>query len=272
MFTAKRLVPGLAVAIGLLAASPSHEARAQSVGGRPWLGVALENDSQGVRVGHVTRGSPADAAGVREGDHLRRVAGAVVSQASDVIRAVAANAVGDRIQIELTRGQGTQKVGAVLAGFPSQDELVRMDLVGAAAPTWRDTQAVAGAFPSSVAAMRGHVVLLDFWATWCGPCRVSIPKLEALQARYGAQGLSVIGISTEDAADVALFAQRMGMHYGVGVDPHGATTRTYSVFSLPTLVVIDRAGTVRDVAIGYDPSASLDTTVKALLAEPSPAP
>ncbi len=202
----------------------------------------MENDSQGVRVGHVTRGSPADAAGVREGDHLRRVAGAVVSQASDVIRAVAANAVGDRIQIELTRGQGTQKVGAVLAGFPSQDELVRMDLVGASAPTWRDTQAVAGAFPSSVAAMRGHVVLLDFWATWCGPCRVSIPKLEALQARYGAQGLSVIGISTEDAADVALFAQRMGMHYGVGVDPHGATTRTYSVFSLPTLVVIDRPG------------------------------
>lgn len=267
-----RLVIGLAVFSGILLPTPGREARAQSAGARPWLGVALEVDAHGVRVGHVTRGSPAEAAGVREGDRLVRVAGVTVSQPADVVRAVAANGVGDRIQIELDRGQTTQRAQAVLAPFPSQDELVRMDLVGSPAPAWRDTQAVSGSFPASVAGMRGHVVLLDFWATWCGPCRVSIPKLEALQSRYGAQGLSVVGISTEDPADVALFAQRMSMHYAVGVDPRGATTRAYSVFSLPTLVVIDKTGKVRDVAIGYDPSASLDALVRTLLAEPNPAP
>ena len=117
------------------------------------------------------------------------------------------------------------------------------------------------------------MVLLDFWATWCAPCRVAIPKLDALQARYGAQGLSVLGVSTEDAQDVATFTQRMTMRYGVAVDKHAQTTRSYGVASLPTLVVIDKRGVVRDVAIGFDPGsdARLDATVRSLLAEPAPA-
>src|SRR5208283_4177437 len=233
MITPQRLAVGLAVLGGLLCATPAGDARAQSTAGRPWLGLTMDVDSQGVRVGHVIHGSPADAAGMHEGDHLVRVAGTSIAKAADVVHAVAALAVGDRVQIEFTRGRGTQTAQAVLAPFPSQDEMVRMDLVGAPAPVWKDTQVVSGVFPAALAALRGHVVLLDFWATWCAPCRVSIPKLEALQSRYGAQGLSVVGISTEDPADVALFAQRMSMHYGVGADPHGATTRAYGVFSLP---------------------------------------
>jgi thiol-disulfide isomerase/thioredoxin len=276
MITAQRIAVGLAVLGALVGATPSGDAQAQPAAVRPWLGLAMDADAQGVRVGHVIRGSPADLAGMHEGDHLVRVAGTPVARASDVVQAVAALAVGDHVQIEFTRGGGpaSQTAQAVLAAFPSQDQMVRMDLVGAPAPAWKDTQGVAGMFPASLAALRGHVVLLDFWATWCAPCRVSIPKLEDLQSRYGAQGLSVVGISTEDPADVTLFTQRMSMHYGVGTDPHGATTRAYSVFSLPTLVVIDKAGKVRDVSVGYDPNggASLEATVKALLAEPAPAP
>src|SRR5580698_8483731 len=136
MITARRLAVGLALLVGLLGA-PSDDEEAQSSTPRPWLGVAMDKDAQGVRVGHVIRGSPADAAGMREGDHLVRVAGTQVGQASDVIHAVAALSIGDHIQIELTRGQGTQKVQVVLAAFPSQDEMVRMDLVGAPAPAWK---------------------------------------------------------------------------------------------------------------------------------------
>ena len=169
--------------------------RAPVAGGRAWT----PTPAQGVRVGHVIRGSPAEAAGVREGDRLVRVAGAASARPRrrpsgrrECMSAIASrsSSAGARARRRPTR---------VLAAFPSQDELVRMDLVGVPAPVWKDPQAVSGAFPSSVAAMRGHVVLLDFWATWCAPCRVVIPKLEALQARYGAQGLSVLGVSTEDA-------------------------------------------------------------------------
>lgn len=100
-----------------------------------------------------------------------------------------------------------------------------------------------------------------------------MPKLGALQARYGAQGLDVLGVSTEDAQDVALFAQHMDVRYAIAVDKHAQTTRSYGVVSLPTLVVIDKRGIVRDVAVGYDSSedARLESSVRSLLAERAPA-
>jgi thiol-disulfide isomerase/thioredoxin len=260
--------PGIAVLL-------SADAAAQPADVRPWLGVAMDADEpgQGVRVGHVIRGSPAEKAGLREGDRILRVAADRVVRGQDVVRAVAAYPVGAAVDIGYLRAGKEQSARATLAAMPAQDEIVRMDLVGSFAPTWKDVESVSGSFPPSIATLRGHVVLLDFWATWCGPCRVVIPKLGALAARYGAQGLDVLGVSTEDAQDVALFAQRMDVKYAVAIDKHAETTRSYGVVSLPTLVVIDKRGVVRDVAVGYDSSedARLESSVRALLAERPPA-
>jgi thiol-disulfide isomerase/thioredoxin len=261
------------------AALVATDAAAQAPVGRPWLGVAMDRDSQGsqgmggVRVGHVVRRSPADLAGIHDGDRLVRVAGASVTRGADVIQAVAGNAVGDAVDVAFVRGGKQQSARVTLAPYPSQDDMMRMDLVGNSAPAWSDVQGVSGAFPSSLGALRGRVVVLDFWATWCGPCRIIAPKLGDLQARYGAQGLSVLGVSTEDAQDVARYAQQMAIRYAVAVDKNAATTRSYGVFSLPTLVVIDKRGVVRDVSIGYDPGESvrLESAVRNLLAEATPA-
>jgi thiol-disulfide isomerase/thioredoxin len=263
-------------AVGEVVALAPSVASAQTVDARPWLGIAMENDAQapGVRVGHVVRGSPADKAGLREGDRVLRVGGATVSRGADIVHAVGGHAVGEIVEVAFTRAGQPQAARVTLAPFPSQDDMMRMDLVGSFAPTWKDVEAVSGSFPQSVGAVRGRVVLLDFWATWCAPCRVVIPKLDALQARYGAQGLTVLGVSTEDTADVATFTQRMAMRYGVAVDKHAQTTRSYGVVSLPTLVVIDKRGVVRDVSVGYDSGADarLEAMVRSLLAEPAAAP
>jgi thiol-disulfide isomerase/thioredoxin len=228
--------------------------------------------SSGVRIGHVVRGSPGDRAGLREGDRIVRVASTRVSRGADVVRTVAGHAVGDAIDVVLVRAGTEQTVRATLGPYPSQDDMLRMDLVGAFAPSWKNTEAVSGAFPSSLASLRGRVVLVDFWATWCGPCRVVIPELGALQTRLGAQGLTVLGVSTEEAQDVAEFARRMAVPYPIAVDKHAETTRAYGVVSLPTLVVIDKRGVVRDVSVGYDPGeeSRLEATVRTLLAEPPP--
>lgn len=257
------------------AVSFSGDARAQQVDARPWLGVAMDApdpQNPGVRVGHVVRSSPADKAGIHDGDRVVRIASTRVARSTDVVRAVSAFSVGDTVEIAFVRGGKEQAVRVTLAAFPSPDDMLRMDLVGASARELKNTQGVSGSFPASVAAMRGHVVLLDFWATWCMPCRVVIPKLGDLQGRFAAQGLNVVGLSTEDAQDVATFAQRIGMRYAVGVDKNAETTRSYGVVSLPTLVVIDKRGVVRDVSVGYDPTedARLETLVKTLLAEAAP--
>jgi peroxiredoxin len=95
-------------------------------------------------------------------------------------------------------------------------------------------------------------------------------NLGALQAQYGARGLSVVGLSTEDSQRVATFARRTSMSYPVASDENAETTRSYGVANLPTVVVIDKHGVVRDVAIGYDTTsaARLEGAVRQLLAEP----
>jgi peroxiredoxin len=95
------------------------------------------------------------------------------------------------------------------------------------------------------------------------------PRLGALRDRYGAQGLAVVGITTDEATLAATTAERTKMRYPSVVDSAGETSRAYGITGLPTLVLIDRAGVVRDVSIGFDPSgdARLEGMIKKLLAE-----
>src|SRR5260370_24250421 len=209
---------GLAALLGLplLGLPVASEARAQPLAmmqARPWLGVSMGSESSagGAGVGHVVRGSPAGRAGIRDGDRIVRVGAAPALRGADVVRAVSGHSVGSVIEIAFVHAGVEHSVRVTLAAFPSQDEMMRMDLVGTFAPTWKDVQAVSGSFPSSIGAFRGKVVLLDFWATWCVPCRVVMPKLGDLQARYGAQGLAVLGVSTEEAHEGALFVRQAAL-------------------------------------------------------------
>jgi peroxiredoxin len=117
-------------------------------------------------------------------------------------------------------------------------------------------------------------VLLAFWATWCGACRMASPRLSDLQVRYGAQGLSVIGLANEEPDEVSPSVTRQQMRYAVGADRKGETSAAYGVASLPSVFIIDKKGVVRDVSVGYDPGreAQVESLLKTLLAEPAPAP
>lgn len=121
------------------------------------------------------------------------------------------------------------------------------------------------------AALPGKVVILDFWATWCGPCVLSIPALQHLHEKYGAQGLVVLGVSMEDQVRVAPFVHDTKMTYLVAAD---SQTRdgfeNYKIESLPTTVVIDKKGNVRATEVGFDPDgteAKLESLIRRLLAE-----
>jgi thiol-disulfide isomerase/thioredoxin len=145
-----------------------------------------------------------------------------------------------------------------------------MDLVGLPAPAFVNAKPMTGA-PQSLAALKGRVVIVDFWASWCGPCRMLAPKLSTLKNRFGAQGLSVVGITSDDAEHAALFAERHGMTYASLVDTGSDTNKAYGIVGLPTVVVIDKKGIVRDVFVGFDPTdTKMEQVVKTLLAEPAP--
>jgi len=235
----------------------------------PWLGVSMDNGSDlGVKVERVVRGSPAERGGLRMGDRIVTVDGARVTVPAQVSRGVAAHKVGDTVTIGVERTGNAISASVVLAPRPSNDDLVKMHLVGAPAPAWKNVTVLSGA-PQSVASLKGKVVLIDFWASWCGPCRLIAPRLGALRDRLGAQGLSVVGVTTDEPELAAQFIEKHQMKYPSVVDKDGDTSRDYGIAGLPTMVLVDKKGVVRDVFVGFDPTgeAKLEATIKKLLAE-----
>jgi len=123
------------------------------------------------------------------------------------------------------------------------------------------------------AAQTGKVVLVDFWATWCPPCRDSIPVLQRLHEKYGGQGLVILGVSNEEPEIVARFVADQRMTYAVAASPSlSDALRKYEVEGLPTTVLIDKQGRVRSFEAGFAPGAGgteakLEALIPKLLAE-----
>ncbi|HEY3595761.1 MAG TPA: redoxin domain-containing protein [Polyangiaceae bacterium] len=269
--TALALVLGASAVLG-----DSRLADAQSAHG--WLGVELDStragaSARGVRVRHTVKSSPAWNAGVRDGDVILRVDQMPAVRPDDVIREVASHAPGSSVRLSLARGAIELALDATLAEMPEADEMLRLDKVGSPAPSWQNLSTVSGALPEGVQALRGRVVLLDFWAAWCVACRMATPKLSSWQAKFGAQGLSVIGITDDPPAEASQGVSSFGMKYaGVGTDTSYVTQRAFGVRALPTIFVIDKRGVIRDVSVGFDPhrEAEIERLLVRLLAESVP--
>lgn len=118
---------------------------------------------------------------------------------------------------------------------------------------------------------RGKVVLLNFWATWCTPCRVEMPAMERLYQRHRTDGFAVFGISLDrqGAAVVGPFAKSFKLTFPIGLDPHMDVAGRYGVVGLPSTFLISRTGSVLAIAVGAREwnSAAAHALVETLLKE-----
>ncbi len=269
----KKTLQLLVLALGLLA---PILAAAQSSG---WLGVglaALEGEEATERglsqpavvVNRVFPLSPASEAGLVVGDVLLSFQGQALEEPTTLVTAVGTTPANTEVELVVLRGGETLTQRVTLQPRPNFEELAVRYLTGSPARPIAARYAQGAEGQVDLSALSGSVVLIDFWATTCGPCLMSIPRLNELQARYAAQGLRVIGISNEDEALVADAIDTFGIQYPIAIDQGEQTGQEYLITAYPTMVVIDRAGTVREVHIGANDLDALDQRIASLLAAP----
>jgi thiol-disulfide isomerase/thioredoxin len=143
---------------------------------------------------------------------------------------------------------------------------------GAAAPAMSALPLGASAPAIELAALRGKVVYVDFWASWCVPCRLSMPRLDALHRKHGARGFTVVGINKDAAvADARRFLERVPVGFLLAQDGSDALAKAFGVKAMPSGYLIDRRGIVRRVHRGFtsETAAALEREIEQLLAEPA---
>jgi cytochrome c biogenesis protein CcmG, thiol:disulfide interchange protein DsbE len=111
---------------------------------------------------------------------------------------------------------------------------------------------VHAASPLDLTSFRGRVVYLDFWASWCGPCKQSFPWMENLKNTYAEQGLEVVAVNLDsDRADADRFLDQFHPTFDVRFDPKGELAEYYEVHGMPSSVLIDRHGMTRFTHVGF---------------------
>ena len=104
----------------------------------------------------------------------------------------------------------------------------------------------------------GDVVLINFWASWCGPCRQEMPHLDALQSKYAGLGFTVLGINVEQDPEAALsMLRQIPVNFPVLLDTDSNVSELYNVDAMPATVLVDREGVIRFMHRGYKPGYEL---------------
>jgi thiol-disulfide isomerase/thioredoxin len=140
-------------------------------------------------------------------------------------------------------------------------------LIGSVGPDFSQ-KAVGGGGQVAFRDLKGKVAIVDFWATWCEPCKKSFPKLQELSTKYGANGFVIVGISEDDESDgIPAFASALGAKFPLAWDKDKAIAGRWKPKSMPSTYIVDRQGTVRFVHLGYrdGEEVAIEKEIKSLL-------
>ncbi len=175
------------------------------------------------------------------------VSGRRTTAVSVWVGVLAVAAVVATLAVTELRTRGTSSIG----GFTVANYRARAEVENTPAPDF-ELPSLEGGSPIALSSFRGHVVVLNFWASWCAPCRLEAPGLRRVSERYHDRGVRFLGVDyrDNDAAGRA-FINEFRLRYPSVTDPSGSLAYDYGLIGFPTTFIIDAAGTIRYRFVGY---------------------
>jgi peroxiredoxin len=247
--------------------------------GDGWLGVALikVDEAEAKKLGYtrdlvgvenVFAGSPAHSSGFEIGDVIVKLDTKDIKSIKQLVETVRSSMPGTKVMFTLLRKGEKMEVPLLLGLRPDQYSLLKSAFVDKPAPAFT-VRRTDNNKDTKLDAYAGKVLVVDFWATWCGPCRGSIPHLNGLITKFDSAEFALLGITDEQPATVATFRAKTKMEYPTASDTDRAANKAYLVNALPTLFIVDHKGVVREVVIGGGQGkfVEVEQTVARLIAE-----
>jgi thiol-disulfide isomerase/thioredoxin len=219
---------------------------------RGWIGIRVDTmpNGRGVLVTRTVPRSPASSAGIRAGDQLTQADGRPLEGAQGLVVLIRSRKPGSHLTLSGFRGGEPQVFDVGIEDSPDENGLLERTLVNLPAPALDGLVPLGSQAAPSWASLRGRVVVLDFWAPWCGVCHLVASKLNQWQQRFG-ERIAVVGIAAGPVVQVAQSAPRFHMNYLVVADPDERVVSAYDAFAVPLVLVVDSGGFVRAVSLGY---------------------
>jgi len=126
-----------------------------------------------------------------------------------------------------------------------------------------------GSKTMQLSSLKGKGVMINFWATWCEPCKIELPWLVELQKKYGSEGLQILGVAADDSGEKSIsdFAAKMKINYPILLGTDQVADQYGGLEGLPSSFFIDRSGKVVDVVIGIDSESRLEESIKKSLGQ-----
>lgn len=215
-----------------------------------WIGISMKQTDAGVVVASVLRSSPAAAAGLQSGDRLLRINARSVATPAEVGDYVQTLTPGSKVAFDIRRRGEVRLLHATVEAKPDREALLRGELVGQSAPSISELRTVQGAVVPSWSRLQGHVVLLEFWASWCVACRALAPTLNQWHEEFAPLGVHILGVTMDEFEQATRSSKQVA--FPTFYDQDGEVTLRYQGTALPTLVLVDQRGIVADVMVGLD--------------------
>ena len=229
----------------------------------PWLGLSFKKTTYSNHLALDIKGvhpeSGCFAVGITTGDTLVGVNGQTLTDMSQIQSAISSHRAGQKIKLEILRDGKKRTVNAVLTERPDDISSLTGSAIGSKIANFGENFYKNGEKRKA----KPKATLLDFWATWCGPCRKTLPVLANIYKKYGDKGLEIIGISNESLGELNAFYDKVhASPYPLYRDASQDLWRRYGIRAVPTLMLLDKDGYIKRVWSGAPTEYMIEQILK----------